>query len=263
MGIALVGTAFMLELGRRRNAPLSPERVIAALIGGVIGWGMDSLFGLSLIRLVVPKEAPAGFPQAVITALFIGALSGGISCLAGLAVNRAKKWKAPPIARLLIGGAATVVIALALARIATTSAGVGPGGGAILWAETVAATPLTLLAVCLLRAAATTAAVAAGGCGGVFVPFLAVGDLAGRVFAPLFGVGNDLAGAAGAAGGISGGYRLPFTAAFMVLGVGGPPKATLVCLATVVIASAAADRVELVLTKWRELRASRRRAPVH
>jgi H+/Cl- antiporter ClcA len=263
MGIALVGTAFMLEIGRRRNAPLSPERVIAAVIGGFIGWGIDAIFGLSLISLVVPKEAPATFLQAVITAVFIGALSGGISSLAGLAVNQAKKWKASPIARLLIGGAATAVIALVLARIASTSAGVGPGGGAIQWAETVAATPLTLLAVCVLRAAATTAAAAAGGCGGVFVPFLAVGDLAGRVFAPGFGIGNDLAGAAGAAGGISGGYRLPFTAAFMVLGVGGPPKATLVCMATIVVASAAGDGVERLLNKLKELLAARRRAPAH
>ena len=112
--------------------------------------------------------------------------------------------------------------ALLLVRIASPAAAVGPGGGAILWSETVNALPLTLLAVCLLRAVATTAAVAAGGCGGVFVPFLAIGDIAGRVFAPGLGVGNDLAGAAGAAGGIAGGYRLPLTAVAMVLGVGGP-----------------------------------------
>ncbi len=153
-----------------------------------------------------------------------------------MAVYRAKKWQASPVVRLALGGAATVATALLLARIASPSAAVGPGGGAILWAETVNALPLTLLAVCLLRAVATTAAVAAGGCGGVFVPFLAVGDLAGRVFAPGLGVGNDLAGAAGAAGGIAGGYRLPLTAVAMVLGVGGPPLATLTCLATIVIA---------------------------
>src|SRR5439155_10183688 len=123
-----------------------------------------------------------------------------------------------------------------LSRIAVPSAAVGPGGGAILWAEAVDPRPLTVLAVCLLRVVATTAAVAAGGCGGVFVPFLAVGDLAGRVFAPGLGVGNDLAGAAGAAGGIAGGYRLPLTAVMMEIGLGGPPRATLTCLATIGIA---------------------------
>ena len=76
MGIPLVGTAYMLELGRRHNAPLTAERVLAALIGGFVGWGIDVVFDLNLIRLVVPKEPPVNFTQAVITALFIGALSG-------------------------------------------------------------------------------------------------------------------------------------------------------------------------------------------
>ena len=74
------------------------------------------------------------------------------------------------------------------------------------------------------------------GCGGLFVPFLAIGDLAGRVFAPSLRVPDDLAGAAGAAGGISGGYHLPFTAIAMVLGQGGPRLAMLTCLATVAVA---------------------------
>lgn len=89
----------------------------------------------------------------------------------------------------------------------------------------------------LLRAASTTAAVVAGGCGGVFVPFLAIGDLSGRVFATTLGISADLAGAAGAAAGIAGGYRLPLTAVAMVLGIGGPGEAQLTCLATVVVAA--------------------------
>jgi H+/Cl- antiporter ClcA len=249
MGLALVGTAFMLELGRRRRAPLNAERVLAALIGGVLGWGIDTVFGLSLIRLVVPKEAPGTFSQALITALFIGAASGAISAAAAGAVYRAKKWQASPALRLVLGVAATILVVLALARIAIPAAAVGPGGGAILWAEAVDPRPLPVLAVCLLRALATTAAVAAGGCGGVFVPFLAVGDLAGRVFAPGLRVGHDLAGAAGAAGGIAAGYRLPFTAAAMVLGVGGPPRATLTCLATIVTAWAVSDLCYALVVK--------------
>jgi chloride channel protein, CIC family len=258
MAIPLVGTAFMLELGRRKSAPLSAERMTAAIIGGFIGWGLNRTFDLNLIRLVVPKEPPAGFTQAAITALFIGVLSGAISSLAAMAVYRAKKWQASPAVRLALGGAAIIATTLALAAIATPSAAVGPGGGAILWAENVDALPVTLLAVCILRAAATTAAVAAGGCGGVFVPFLAVGDIAGRVFAPGLGIGNDLAGAAGAAGGISGGYGLPLTAVAMVLGVGGPPLATATCLATVAVAFLAGAGAESGLEKLKG-----RQAPVH
>jgi len=253
MAIPLVGTAFMLEIGRRRRAPLSAERVTAALVGGCVGWAINMTFHLNLIRLVVPKEPPVSLVQAVLTALFIGVASGAISSTAGLAVYRAKKWKASPVVRLALGGLATLVTALVLVRIAGPSSASGPGGGAIRWAERVDALPLTLLAVCLLRAVATTAAVAAGGCGGVFVPFLAVGDLAGRVFAPGLGIGNDLAGAAGAAGGIAGGYRLPITAVAMELGLGGPPKATLTCLATIGIAYLAGLGAEAALGKLKAL----------
>jgi CIC family chloride channel protein len=263
MAIPLVGTAFMLELGRRRRAPINVERVTAAVIGGVIGWGINTTFNLNLIRLVVPKESPGTFAQAAITALFIGIASGVITSLAGLAVYRAKNWQAPPLVRFALGGAATIATALLLARIAGPAAAVGPGGGAIVWSETVTALPLTLLAVCLLRAVATTAAVAAGGCGGVFVPFLAVGDIAGRVFAPGLGIGNDLAGAAGAAGGIAGGYRLPLTAVAMEIGVGGPYRATLTCLATIVIAYYAGVGIEVALGKLRTLVVAAKHAPVH
>jgi H+/Cl- antiporter ClcA len=252
MGIPLVGTAYMLELGQRHKAPLSAERVLAALIGGFVGWGIDKMFGLSLIRLVVPREAPVTFSQAAITALFIGALSGTITSLAGSAIYRAKKWQASPGVRLLLGSLATAATAVTLIIIAAPSAAVGPGGGAILWAENTQALPLTLLAVCLLRATASTAAVAAGGCGGVFIPFIAVGDLGGRVFAPGLGIGNDLAGAAGAAAGIAGGYHLPFTAAAMVLGLGGPHLATLTCLATVLTASLAGSRAALLFDRFTE-----------
>jgi H+/Cl- antiporter ClcA len=263
MGLPLVGTGYMLELGRQHQAPLSTERVTAALIGGVIGWGINVVFQLNLISLVVPKEAPAGFAQAAITALFIGVASGAITALAASAVYRAKKWQASPAIRLALGGAAAVLTALALAAIAAPSVAVGPGGGAIVWAERSNALPLTLLAVCLLRAAATTAVAAAGGCGGVFVPFLAIGDIAGRVFAPGLGVGTDLAGAAGAAGGIAGGYRLPITATAMVLGVGGPRLATLTCLATVAIAYAAGAGAASALEKLKGLPLLRRIAPAH
>ena len=178
--------------------------------------------GVDLIRLVIPKEPPHTLYQGTDhRADHRGAFrfdhfnlrSGDLSSemLAG-----------PPIVRLALGGLALAAAAITLSMIAAPSAAVGPGGGAITWAETTRASALTVLAVCLLRAVATTASAAVGGCGGLFVPFMAIGDLAGRVFSPSLGVPDDLAGAAGAAGGISGGYHLPVTAVALVLGQGGP-----------------------------------------
>ncbi|GAB4373435.1 MAG: hypothetical protein Kow00121_16680 [Elainellaceae cyanobacterium] len=237
MGIPLVGSFFMFELSQRRKVPLSPERVAAMLAGGLVGWQINLSFRLDLIRLVVPKVPPADLWDAVAAALFIGAIAGAVTSLSGQAIYWARGWKAKPAIRLLSGAIVMLFLAVVTAMIATPAAAFGPGGAAIIWSETVQATPFQLLAVALLRAASTTAAVAAGGCGGVFVPFLAIGDLSGRVFAAAFGVPADLAGAAGAAAGIAGGYRLPLTAVAMVLGLGGPKTAKLTCLATVGVAA--------------------------
>jgi H+/Cl- antiporter ClcA len=236
MGIPLLGTAYILELGRRHHAPLNTERVTAALVGGFVGWLLHIALGVDLLRLVVPREPPHAFHQAMITALLIGALSGTITAVSGAAISRAKSFTVHPIARLTLSGLVLGAAAVILAKIAAPAAAVGPGGGAITWVEGARASVITVFAVDILRAVATTASAAAGGCGGLFVPFLAIGDLAGRVFAPSLRVPDDLAGAAGAAGGISGGYHLPFTAIAMVLGQGGNRLAMLTCLATVIVA---------------------------
>ena len=254
MGIPLVGTAFILELERRHHAPLSVERVTAALVGGLVGWLWHIALGVDLIRLVVPKEPPHNLHQALITALLIGLLSGSITSFAGAAIYRAKFWHAQPIVRLVLGGMALGVAAVILSIIAAPSAAVGPGGGAITWVESTPTSSLTVLAVALLRAVATTASSAVGGCGGLFVPFLAIGDLGGRVFAPSLELPADLAGAAGAASGISGGYHLPVTAVALVLGQGGPLLAELTCLATVIVAAyagkGAALMLDRILARW-------------
>jgi H+/Cl- antiporter ClcA len=176
------------------------------------------------------------------TAVVIGVLSGSITSLSGAAIYKAKAWRASPIVRLEVGALVLAAAAIIISMIASPSAAIGPGSGAISWVEnSTGTTALTVLAVDVLRAIATTASAAAGGCGGLFVPFLAIGDLAGRAFAPYLQIPSDLAGAAGAAGGISGGYHLPFTAIALVLSQGGPPLAVLTCLATVVVAAFAGE----------------------
>jgi CIC family chloride channel protein len=237
IGIPLVGSFFMFEVSQRRQVSITPERATAMLAGGLVGWGINAAFKLNLIRLVVPQGSPAGFWDAVGAALLIGAIAGTITALTGEGIYWARGLRNRPATRLVIGGVAMLLLALLIGVIATPAAAFGPGGAAIVWAESNKTTPYSLLAVALLRAAATTAAVVAGGCGGVFVPFLAIGDLSGRVFTSTFGVSGDLAGAAGAAAGIAGGYRLPLTAMAMVLGNGGPGAAKLTCLTTVVVAA--------------------------
>lgn len=251
IGNPLVGATFVLELGRRRRVPLSLPRVVAAVVGALVGWGLNRAFDLRLIRLNVPEIAPGGLLEAIVAALLVGVVTGTITSLTGSAIYRARGWQDPPVFKLLAGGFTVLVAALLIGAIATPTSAFGPGSDAAAWAETPGIGALTLLSVALLRAIATTAAVAAGGCGGIFVPFLAIGDIAGRAFAPAIGVPGDLAGAAGAAGGIAGGYRLPVTALALVVGLGGPETATLTCLATVLVATAAGTWAALALD-WAE-----------
>jgi H+/Cl- antiporter ClcA len=263
IGLPFVGAGYMLEVGWGHHARLTPERVTAGLVGGILGWAINAALHLSLISLVVPDEPPGRLGQGLLTALLVGASSGVITAVTGVAVYRAKKWQARPVIRVAIGGGAMIVATWLLATVAAPSAAVGPGGGAITWAQGVHALPITLLIVSLLRAAATTAATAAGGCGGVFVPFLAIGDVVGRVFARGLGVNGDLAGAAGAAGGIAGGYRLPFTAVAMVLGVGGPPRAVLTCLATVAVAFFVGAFTETAIERFKSVSLLGIETPAH
>ncbi|MEO5745828.1 MAG: chloride channel protein [Terracoccus sp.] len=239
MGVSLIGTAFILELGRRRQVPLRPARVAAALIGGVVGWLVNIGLDLNLIRLITPKVAPDSLLQIIETCLYVGIFSGLLTTLSGVAIYRVKGWKASPVVRLVVGSGAMLAATLTVLFVADGRSAVGPGGGSILWAEGpgLDSPAWLLLLVAALRAAATTAAVAAGGCGGIFVPFLAIGDLAGRSFAPHLGISGDLAGASGAASGIAGGYRLPVTAVVMVIGIGGPALAMTTSIGCVLVAS--------------------------
>ncbi|HYO85442.1 MAG TPA: chloride channel protein [Dermatophilaceae bacterium] len=239
MGVALIGTAFILELGRRRQVPLRPARVAAALVGGVVGWLVNIGFDLNLIRLITPKVAPDSLFQIIETCLYVGVLSGLLTSVSGAAIYRVKGWTGSPVVRLVVGAGAMLAATLTLLLVADGGSAVGPGGGAILWAEGpgLDSPAWLLLLVAALRATATTAAVTAGGCGGIFVPFLAIGDLAGRAFAPHLGISGDLAGASGAASGIAGGYRLPVTAVVMVIGIGGPALAVTTSLGCVLVAS--------------------------
>jgi len=249
IGLPLVGLAFMLELGRRRNVPVSLARVVTASMGALAGWTINVVFGLDLIRLVVPDVAPSAIPRALLTALVVGAMSGGICSLTGAAIYRARAWEGHGTLKLVVGGVGVASTVIAIGLLATRTAGIGPGAGAVVWAENFDGASVTLLAVALLRAVGTTSAVVAGGCGGVFVPFLCIGDLTARTFAPALGVSGNLAGAAGAAAGIAGGYRLPVTATMMVIGIGGPRPASLTCLATVGVAVLAATGISLALER--------------
>ncbi|MFM7642927.1 MAG: chloride channel protein, partial [Cyanobium sp.] len=96
IGIPLVGSFFMFELAERRQVPLTLRRAAAMLTGGLAGWGVNAWFGLNLIRLVVPKVAPADGLAAAEATLLIGGVAGALTALTGEAIYWARGWRDRP-----------------------------------------------------------------------------------------------------------------------------------------------------------------------
>ena len=186
---------------------------------------------------MVPKEPPVSLTQAAVTVIAIGGLSGAITSLAAAAVDRAKKWSASPLVRLALGGLAAAAAAGALMIPRRAQSGLW----ARRWLHPVGGEPRCTAAHTVRRGTAAGCNHYCGrGSRWLRRSVRAVPrDRRHRgscLRTRAGGGGNDLAGAAGAAGGIAGGYRLPFTAVAMVLGVGGPRAATLTCLGVVLVA---------------------------
>ena len=96
MGIPLVGTAYILDLGRRHQRS-AQCRAGDGRTGGRARRMASATFtlGVDLIRLVIPKEPPHSLYQGLITALLIGVLSGSITSISGAAIYRAKGLASP------------------------------------------------------------------------------------------------------------------------------------------------------------------------
>jgi CIC family chloride channel protein len=112
-----------------------------------------------------------------------------------------------------------------LARVCTgTDVTTGPGYGTIAWALDPRHGAWLVFAVLLLRLVGTSTAVAGGGVGGLFVPLVVAGALAGRVTGGAFGMlDTTLFTVIGVAAFLGAGYRVPLAAITFVAEVSGRP----------------------------------------
>ena len=100
--------------------------------------------------------------------------------------------------------------AISLAAFDDVPVSLGPGFGALRWAATASTAGLgALLAV---RALATGASVLGRGTGGLFVPLLVMGLIAGHAAGDVFNGNLGLLAMIGAATMLGAGYRVPFAA---------------------------------------------------
>ena len=100
----------------------------------------------------------------------------------------------------------------------------GPGYDTIRWALDPAHSAGLVAAILVLRCVATSAAVAGGGVGGLFVPLVVAGALAGRlVGGAVNALDTSLFTVIGVAAFLGAGYRVPLAAVVFVAEVTGRP----------------------------------------
>jgi CIC family chloride channel protein len=159
-------------------------------------------------------------------ALVLGVLAG-IGARAFAAALRAAKqiaarvspWVRVPISGLFLAGCFGCARLLAGENLTT-----GPGYDTIRWAFDPSRSAWLVAVILVLRCTATTAAVAGGGVGGLFIPLVVAGALAGRVVGGVaHSLDTSLFTVVGAAAFLGAGYRVPLAAVVFVAEATGRP----------------------------------------
>ena len=189
---AMVSSAagYLVFVGINGTAPLFP-------IAGTVDLTMRDLLGAALLGVV------AGLGARTFAWLLRRAKSVSAS--------------AHPVLLALAGGA-TVAVLYAIGRaVSGESLVVGPGYEVIVWASQPGRSLWILVTILALRCLATSATVAGGGVGGLFIPLVVAGALAGATIGGAVNRGDlELFIVVGVAAFLGAGYRLPLAAVMFV-----------------------------------------------
>ena len=189
---AMVSSAagYLVFVGVNGTAPLFP-------IQGTVDLTMRDLLGAALLGLVA------------------GLAARGFAWL--LRAAKSLTTRRRPVL-LAVAGGATVAVLYAIGRVVTgESLVVGPGYQVIVWASQPGRSLWILVTILGLRCLATSATVAGGGVGGLFIPLVVAGALAGATIGGAVNRGDlELFIVVGVAAFLGAGYRVPLAAVMFV-----------------------------------------------
>ncbi len=216
------GVVFALEVPFRED--LARRMLLPALVASASGY-------LTFVALMgtTPLFGVAGAPDLgwrhLTGAVVVGVLAG-LGARGFAAVVRAAKRLAtrPALPRVLGAGAVLAAVFVAVRGVTGESLAVGGGDDVIRYAGSADEAVWVFVALLVLRCAGTATAIAGGGVGGVFIPLVVAGALAGRVAADLVGSTDvGLFVVVGAAAFLGAGYRVPLAAVVFVAETTGRP----------------------------------------
>ncbi len=159
-------------------------------------------------------------------AVVLGVLAGLGARAFAAALRGAKQVAArvSPWVQVPVAGAVLAACFVASRLLSGFNLTTGPGYDTIRWALDPSRSAWLVAAILVLRCAATSTAVAGGGVGGLFIPLVVAGALAGRVVGGAFNaLDTSLFTVVGAAAFLGAGYRVPLAAVVFVAEATGRP----------------------------------------
>ena len=210
------GTVFALEVPYQDD--LARNMLLPAMVASAAGYLV--FVGINGTTPLFPIQGTVDLTMRdLVGAALLGVVAGlGARGFAWL-LRRAKALSSGPHPVLLaLAAGATVAVLYVIGRIATgESLVVGPGYEVIVWASQPGRSLWILVTVLGLRCLATSATVAGGGVGGLFIPLVVAGALAGATIGGVVNRGDlQLFIVVGVAAFLGAGYRVPLAAVMFV-----------------------------------------------
>jgi CIC family chloride channel protein len=175
--------------------------------------------------LSVTGSPPFSFKDLT-AALVLGLLAGlGARAFARMLMTaKHLATRTPPRVRVPLAGAGLVGCFVLARLLAGANLTTGPGYDTIRWALDPSRSAWLVAAILVLRCVATSTTVAGGGVGGLFIPLVVAGALAGRVVGgAVNALDTSLFTVVGAAAFLGAGYRVPLAAVVFVAEATGRP----------------------------------------
>jgi CIC family chloride channel protein len=200
------------------------------MLGPALVASASSYLAFVAIHGTAPILSVTGTPpfsfKDLTAALLLGLLAGFGARVFALMLRGGKQIAArvTPWIRVPAAGAVLVVCFVAARGLAGENLTTGPGYDTIRWALDPSRSAWLIAAILVLRCVATSTAVAGGGVGGLFIPLVVAGALAGRAVGGAFNaLDTSLFTVIGAAAFLGAGYRVPLAAVVFVAEATGRP----------------------------------------
>jgi CIC family chloride channel protein len=237
----LTGIVFALEV------PYTQDIARRALLPALVAAGTSYLTFVAFLGTSPVLSVGGASPfdmRDLLGGIAVGVMCGALARLGARAMLVAKSRRVRALVRVPFAGVSLFALALISNQVYDEPLTLGSGYAAISWAQSHETALALLVGLFLIRYAATWLTMAGGGVGGLFIPLVTQGALAGQIVQAIVHAKNPgLFLTVGIAAFLGGGYRTPLAGVAFVAEATGQPG-------FVVPALLAAAASQLAMGRW-------------